>query len=83
MFVGNLAFCVDQGMLTEAFEKFGPVRNTKVVVDNDTGRSRGFGFVSFDDVGAATVAVQEMNGMLFEGRTIRVQHAQGRPWDSS
>jgi RNA recognition motif-containing protein len=50
----------------------------KVITDRDTGRSRGFGFVSFADAAAASTAEREMNGCTLDGRTIKVNEAQDR-----
>jgi RNA recognition motif-containing protein len=78
LFVGGLNWkTTDQG-LREAFERFGEVTDAKVILDRETGRSRGFGFVTFTDDQAATSAVNEMNGTDLEGRTIKVNEAEDR-----
>lgn len=78
LFVGGLAWgTTDQG-LREAFERFGPVADAKVIMDRETGRSRGFGFVTFDDPGHADTAVSGMDGQQLDGRTVRVNEAQDR-----
>ena len=59
----------DQG-LRAAFEAFGPVEDAKVINDRDTGRSRGFGFVTFASDLDADKAIEEMNGAVLDGRTL-------------
>jgi cold-inducible RNA-binding protein len=78
LFVGGLAWATSDESLRAAFEAFGPVSDAKVILDRETGRSRGFGFVSFDDDNAATEALQSMNGASLDGRTIRVDEATER-----
>ena len=78
LFVGGLSWgTTDEGLRT-AFEVFGEITEAKVVLDRDTGRSRGFGFVTFEDDAAGTRAVEEMNGVELEGRNIRVDEAHDR-----
>src|SRR5690606_25220229 len=60
-------------------EPFGPVTEAKVVTDRETGRSRGFGFVSFQDEASAQNALSKMNGAVLDGRTLKVDTAQERP----
>ncbi|GAB4845121.1 Glycine-rich RNA-binding protein rz1a [Ancistrocladus abbreviatus] len=75
-FVGSLSWSTTDRGLKEAFEKFGRLVEAKVVVDKFSGRSRGFGFVSFDDKRAMEEAIDEMNGMNLDGRPITVEKAQ-------
>jgi len=76
IFVGDLSWdTTDQG-LHQAFTKFGEIAEAKVITDRDTGRSRGFGFVTFDDDSAADKAIAEMDGKELDGRSIRVNEAQ-------
>src|SRR5947209_4981570 len=72
LFVGNLPYSVTSERLQEAFAQFGTVTSSKVIVDRETGRSRGFAFLEMetDDMGAA--AMQAMNGALLDGRSIAV-----------
>ena len=75
LFVGGLSWgTTDQG-LREAFESFGEISEAKVITDRDTGRSRGFGFVTFAQADDANKALSEMNGTELDGRTIRVDRA--------
>src|SRR5512143_2126199 len=78
LFVGNLPYSVTSERLSEAFSQFGTVSSSKVIVDRETGRSRGFAFLEMetDDQGAA--AMQAMNGSLLDGRSIAVREAVER-----
>jgi cold-inducible RNA-binding protein len=78
LFVGGLAWATTDESLRQAFETFGNVVDAKVIQDRETGRSRGFGFVSFDDNEACAKAMREMNGAEIDGRTIRVNEAEER-----
>lgn len=79
LFVGGLSWgTTDQGLST-AFAQYGDVLEAKVIMDRETGRSRGFGFVTFSDPGAADRAIAEMDGADLDGRTIRVNEAQEKP----
>lgn len=78
LFVGGLAWATDDEGLRAAFEQFGPVSDAKVIYDRDSGRSRGFGFVTFDDDAAADEAMAQMNDQELDGRRIRVNEAQER-----
>lgn len=79
LFVGGLAWATSDEGLREAFESFGEVTEAKVILDRDTGRSRGFGFVGFADDAAAEQAVAGMDGSELDGRKIRVNVAEDRP----
>ena len=76
LYIGNLAFGVTQEMLKEAFAPFGTVEEATVVSDRETGRSRGFGFVTFTNDADADKAITEMNGKEIEGRAIKVSEAR-------
>ena len=75
LFVGGLAWATDDAGLADAFRQFGEISEAKVITDRDTGRSRGFGFVTFEDEGAAQQALEGMNGRELDGRTLRVDLA--------
>ncbi len=75
MFVGGLSWDTTSEMLREAFGRFGPLREASVATDRDTGRSRGFGFVNFENPLDAAAALKEMNGASLDGRTLRVNPA--------
>ncbi len=76
---GGLSWGTTDEGLRAAFERFGEVSEARVILERDTGRSRGFGFVSFSDDSVADAAVNEMNGASLDGRTIRVNVAEDRP----
>lgn len=81
LFVGGLAWGTDEGRLSEAFEKFGAISEVRVIVDRETGRSRGFGFVTFDDSEDAANAISAMDGSELDGRRIKVSEALERDRD--
>lgn len=78
LFVGSLAWATDDHGLRSAFEEFGDVTDAKVITDRDSGRSRGFGFVTFSDPSAADRAISEMDGAQLDGRSINVNEARER-----
>jgi len=78
LFVGGLAWATTDDSLRQAFSAFGEVTDAKVITDRDTGRSRGFGFVTFSDATQATAATEGMNGAELDGRAIRVDSARER-----
>ncbi|XP_021909861.1 glycine-rich RNA-binding protein RZ1A [Carica papaya] len=75
-FIGGLSWSTTDRGLKDAFEKFGHLLEAKVVVDKFSGRSRGFGFVTFDEKKAMEDAIEAMNGMDLDGRNITVDRAQ-------
>ncbi|ERN10073.1 hypothetical protein AMTRI_Chr06g195070 [Amborella trichopoda] len=79
LFVGGLSFGTDDQSLRDAFASFGDVVEARVITDRDTGRSRGFGFVNFDNDEAASTALSSMDGQELQGRSIRVSYANDRP----
>jgi cold-inducible RNA-binding protein len=78
LFVGGLSWDTDDRSLLAAFEVHGTVSEAKVITDRDSGRSRGFGFVTFDDASAANEAIAQLDGTSLDGRTINVNEAQDR-----
>ncbi|CZR50497.1 related to glycine-rich RNA-binding protein [Phialocephala subalpina] len=78
LFIGGLAWHTDEKALRDKFEEFGQVEEAVVVKDRDTGRSRGFGFVRFTSEQEAEAAINAMNNIEFDGRTIRVDKASER-----
>lgn len=77
-FVGGLAWATTDNRLEDAFRPFGEVTSSKVISDRETGRSRGFGFVTFLEQDAMLKAIEEMNGKELDGRNITVNQAQSR-----
>ncbi len=78
LFVGSLSWDTNDEGLRNAFSPHGEVTEAVVISDRDTGRSRGFGFVTFEDDEAADKAVAALNGTELDGRTIRVDIAQAK-----
>ena len=78
LFVGGLSWGTTDDGLHQAFERFGEIVEAKVITDRETGRSRGFGFVTFAGDEGAISAVSEMNGAQLDGRTIRVNEAENQ-----
>lgn len=78
LFVGGIAWATTNDGLREAFERFGEVEDARIITDRDTGRSRGFGFVTFSEEAAAQTAMQEMDGEELDGRRLRVNEANER-----
>ena len=76
LFVGSLAWATDSSGLQTAFERFGAIEEATVISDRETGRSRGFGFVTFTDEGPTQQAISEMNGTELDGRPIVVNEAK-------
>ena len=79
LFVGGLAWATTDDSLRAAFASFGNIVESKVILERDTGRSRGFGFVSFDNEESAANALEAMNGKELDGRAIRVNLADDSP----
>lgn len=79
IYVGNLPYSADNQQLIDLFGAFGEVVEASVVMDRDTGQSKGFGFVQMATDDAARNAIQSLNGTMLGNRTIRVNEAQPRP----
>ncbi|KAL2477149.1 RRM domain-containing protein [Forsythia ovata] len=77
-FVGGLAWSTSSESLEQAFSQYGVVVDSKIVNDRETGRSRGFGFVTFKDEQSMRDAIEAMNGQDLDGRNITVNEAQSR-----
>ena len=78
LYVGNLAYSVRDDSLQQAFAQFGTVTSAKVMMDRDTGRSKGFGFVEMSSDAEAQAAINGMNGQALEGRAVVVNEARPR-----
>ncbi len=78
LFVGGLSWGTSDDGLRQAFEAFGDVTEAKVITDRETGRSRGFGFVTFTDAAAADEAIAQLNESNLDGRAIKVNVAQDK-----
>ena len=79
IFVGNLSFETNDEGLRTAFAEHGTVDTAQIVMDRQTGRSRGFGFVEMPDSGAANKAISALNGSDLDGRSLNVNEAKPRP----
>ncbi len=79
LFVGGLSWGTKEDELREAFERFGAISEVRIITDRQTGRSRGFGFVTFDESGAADDAISQMHESELDGRNIKVSEAENKP----
>jgi cold-inducible RNA-binding protein len=78
LYVGNLPYSLDDDGLRQRFAEFGGVASAKVMMDRDTGRSKGFAFVEMDSPAAAQAAIRGMNGTNVDGRALVVNEARPR-----
>jgi len=76
LFVGGLSWDTTDDGLRQAFASYGEITEAKVISDRDTGRSRGFGFVTFAQDDDAKTAISKMDGTSLDGKTIKVNEAQ-------
>lgn len=83
LYVGNLSWNTDEAGLESAFGAFGDVSDVKIITDRDTGRSRGFGFVTMKTDEEAEAAMGALNGSMLDGRALRVNVAEARKPRSS
>ena len=78
LYVGNLSFNVDSNQLEDWFTAHGTVDSAQVIMDRDTGRSKGFGFVEMSSEEEAQAAISDLDGKELEGRNLRVDEARPR-----
>ena len=78
LYVGNLAYGVTDSDLETMFAAHGTVQSAKVIMDRDTGRSKGFGFVEMDTDAQAQAAITALNGQEADGRALKVNEARPR-----
>ena len=78
LYVGNLSYNIRDEDLQQAFAQYGSVSSAKVMMDRDTGRSKGFGFVEMGSDAEAQAAINAMNGQALDGRAIVVNEARPR-----
>jgi len=76
IYVGNLSYKMGDKELEAVFTKFGAVKSAKVIMDRETGKSKGFGFVEMVEKDAGNQAIEALNGNNCEGRTLRVNEAK-------
>jgi RNA recognition motif-containing protein len=78
LYVGNLSFSVTDHSLQTLFTPYGQVASAQVIMDRDSGRSKGFGFVEMSQSQEAEAAIKALNGMEHEGRPLTVNEARAR-----
>ncbi|XP_019420185.1 PREDICTED: glycine-rich RNA-binding protein 4, mitochondrial-like isoform X2 [Lupinus angustifolius] len=78
VFVGGISYSTDDTSLRESFARYGEVLDAKVIIDRETGRSRGFGFITYATSEDASSAIQGMDGQDLHGRRVRVNYATER-----
>lgn len=76
LYVSNLSFSTSEDSLRDAFSLFGHTDEVKLVMDGETGRSRGFAFISMPDAESARHAIALVNGAMLDGRALRVSQAK-------
>ncbi len=79
LYVGNLPYSVGDSELQRLFEAHGSVVSAQVIIDRDTGRSKGFGFVEMGNDSEAQAAIADMNGTEVDGRSLTVNEARPKP----
>ena len=78
LYVGGLSWETTESDLRTAFGRLGEISEVSIITDRNTGRSRGFGFVTFDETEAADNAIRELDNTVLDNRTIKVNQAQDR-----
>ena len=78
LYVGNLTYGVDETALEALFSQFGSVRSAQIIIDRDTNRSKGFGFVEMGSDAEAQAAIDGLNGRDHDGRSLTVNEAKPR-----
>ena len=79
LYVGNLSFNTSHQDLNDMFAEIGVVNSVNVIEDRETGRSRGFAFVEMQSTEDGNNAISQLNGMMLDGRSLKVNEAQERP----
>ncbi len=79
LYVGNLSYSVTDSSLSELFSEHGNVTSAKVIMDRDTGRSKGFAFVEMSDQAECQKAIDALNGKDHDGRALKVNEAKPKP----
>ncbi|XPV68456.1 MAG: RNA recognition motif domain-containing protein [Halarcobacter sp.] len=78
IYVGNLSYRMNDSDLEAVFAQYGEVKSAKIIMDRETGRSKGFGFVEMETSLGGEKAIEALNGNEHEGRTLRVNEAKPR-----
>lgn len=76
IYIGNLSYAMDDQSLAELFTQFGDVESARIVMDRDSGRSKGFAFVEMATDAAAQTAIEKLNGTEHSGRALNVSEAK-------
>ncbi|MDH5655276.1 MAG: RNA-binding protein [Spirochaetia bacterium] len=79
LFVGGLSWDTSEQSFQNAFSAYGDIEEARIITDRDTGRSRGFGFITFSEKSSGITAISEMDGSELDGRTIKVNQAEDKP----
>ena len=79
IYVGNLSYSATDQQLGQLFATYGEVTEAHVIVDRDSGQSKGFGFIQMTDDAAARQAISALNGTTLDDRALKVSEAQARP----
>jgi len=78
IYVGNMNYRTSEDEINNLFSQYGEVSSVKLISDRETGRAKGFGFVTMDNEAEAKKAIEELNEKEFEGRTLRINEAKPR-----
>ncbi len=78
LFIGGLAWATTEDSLRESAGQYGEIEEVRIITDRDSGRSRGFGFVTFVDDEAAAKCKEEMDGLELDGRNLKVDYPRER-----
>jgi RNA recognition motif-containing protein len=79
IYVGNLPYSTGNDELKELFAQFGAVKSAKIIIDRETNRSKGFGFVEMESSDDAKTAIEELDGKEIGGRRVKANEARPRP----
>ncbi|MFA7109654.1 MAG: RNA-binding protein [Sphaerochaetaceae bacterium] len=79
IYVGNLSYKTSEEDLQDLFNQYGTVNSATIIIDRDSNRSKGFGFVELEEEEGAQKAIEELDGKEFLGRNLRVNEAISRP----
>ena len=83
LYVGNLSYSTTEGRIFELFGTVGEVLSVNLITDRKTGRSKGFAFVEMAEHAAAQEAINQLNGQMVDGRSLKVAEARPKPDDRS
>ena len=78
IYIGNMNYRTTEDDINSLFSQYGEVESVKLISDRETGRAKGFGFVTMNDDAAAKEAIEALNEKEFEGRTLRINEAKPR-----